>query len=117
MYLEGIAELQKAKDEAGGPLFAIAALGNAYGVSGHRAEALASLQELKRIAATKYVPSPYFAGVCIGLGDKDQAFNWLNKAVREHSEYLIYLNVEPMGDPLRSDPRFRDVIQRIGLLP
>ncbi len=47
--------------------------------------------------------------IYIGLGDKDQAFAWLDKAYQEHCDYLVYLPTDPMADPLRNDPRFRRV--------
>ena len=69
------------------------------------------MNELKQ----KYV-SPYFiALVYVGLGEKDQAFAWLEKAYQERHPYLILIKVEPVFDVLRSDPRFQDLVQRIGL--
>ena len=49
------------------------------------------------------------------LDQRDQAFEWLHKAVDQRSGWLVYLNVDPIWDPIRSDPRFADVLQRIGL--
>jgi hypothetical protein len=60
--------------------------------------------------------SPYeIAVVYVGLGDKEQAFVWLERAYREHSSWLSYLNVEFRLDPLHSDPRFADLVRRVGL--
>lgn len=112
---EAIAELEKAKQMSGGHPAMIMALGHAYGVSGRKAEALQTLRELNGLAKKRYVPAMYFAAVYTGLSDKDQAFRWMDKAYRERTDYLIFLNVEPMADPLRSDARFQDLLRRIGL--
>jgi hypothetical protein len=56
-----------------------------------------------------------FAVIYLGLGEKDQAFAWLEKAYEERSFLLAYLKVDPIWDPLRSDPRFADLVRRIGL--
>jgi hypothetical protein len=66
--------------------------------------------------AKRYVSALYFAGVYNGLGDKKTALDWLEKAYRERNDRLIYLNVDPMADPLRSEPRFRDLMKRLHLL-
>jgi len=63
-----------------------------------------------------YVPALFVSAVYTGLGDRDRAMQWLQKAYDERTEYLIFLNVEPMADPLRSDPRFKDLLRRVGLL-
>ena len=112
---EAITELEKANALSGGHPAMLMALGNAYGVSGRKAEALQTLYDLNGLAKKRYVPAMYFAAVYTGLGDKNQAFLWLNKAYQERTDYLIYLNVEPMADPLRSDARFQDLVRRIGL--
>jgi hypothetical protein len=63
----------------------------------------------------RYV-SPYsIALIYTGLGEKEQAFAWLEKAYEDRSSLMIYLKVEPMLDSLRSDPRFTDLLHRIGL--
>jgi len=63
------------------------------------------------------VSSYYFALGYAGLGEKDQAFTWLEKAYEERSGFLPNLKVNPIWDPLRSDPRFADLIRRVGLQP
>jgi TolB-like protein/DNA-binding winged helix-turn-helix (wHTH) protein len=91
-------------------------LGHALAVAGRRAEALAVLEGLRQLSATRYV-SPYsVALVHAGLGDRDQAFAWLDKAYDERSDYMPYLKLEPMLDGLRSDPRFDALVRRVGLL-
>ncbi len=114
---EAIAELKKAEALAGGPspVFTMA-LGHAYAVSGDRAAALKSLAELNAMGAKGYVPALFVSAIYTGLGDHEHAMRWLQKAYDERTEYLIFLNVEPMADPLRSDPRFKDLLRRVGLL-
>ena len=94
-----------------------AALGHAYAVAGKRVEAQRTIERLKVTAERRYI-SPYsIAVIYLGLGDKEQAFAWLNRAYQERDNWLIYLNVEPRLDPLRSDARFTDLLRRVGLSP
>jgi hypothetical protein len=84
-------------------------------VAGKKTEALAILHELLQMSAQRYV-SPYsIALVYVGLGDRDQAFQWLDKAYDEHSVRLINIAVHPRLTGLRSDPRFTALVKRIGL--
>ncbi len=115
MYSEAIAKFQKGKELSEGSPIMLMALGYAYAASGNRAEAHKMLTQLQRLSTQRYVPALYFSAVYTGLGDKSQAFHWLEKAVEERSEQLVYLKVEPMADGLRSDPRFREVLRRIGV--
>jgi TolB-like protein/DNA-binding winged helix-turn-helix (wHTH) protein/Flp pilus assembly protein TadD len=92
-----------------------AALGHAYAVAGRRIEAQRTIEKLKVAAERQYI-SPYsIAVIYLGLGDKEQAFTWLNRAYQERDNWLVYLNVEPRLDPLRSDSRFTDLLRRVGL--
>jgi serine/threonine protein kinase/tetratricopeptide (TPR) repeat protein len=115
MFTEAIAEIQKAIDFSGSSPLSFAALGHTYAVSGRRAEAERVLNQLKGSSKQTYI-SPYgIAAIHAGLGEKDQAFLWLEKAYEERSGWLIWLRAEPGSDPLRSDPRFQDLLRRIGL--
>jgi serine/threonine protein kinase/Flp pilus assembly protein TadD len=115
MFTEAIAEIQKAIDFSGSSPLSLAALGHTYAVSGRRAEAERVLNQLKDSSKQTYI-SPYgIAAIHAGLGEKDQAFLWLEKAYEERSGWLIWLRAEPGSDPLRSDPRFQDLLRRIGL--
>ncbi len=114
MFSEAISEYEKARQIDSSP-WVLAPLGNGYAVAGRTADARKVLTELDAAAKQRYV-SPYnYALVYTGLGDKDQAFAWLNKADQERNDYLIYLKVEPLFDSLRSDPRFADLLKRIGV--
>src|SRR5262245_48190961 len=94
-----------------------AALGHAYAVAGRRVEAQRTIERLKVAAERRFI-SPYsIAVIYLGLGDKEQAFAWLNRAYQERDNWLIYLKVEPRLDPLRSDARFGNLLRRVGLSP
>ncbi|MEP6743035.1 MAG: hypothetical protein ABJB61_11095 [bacterium] len=83
--------------------------------SGKRDEALKLLSELKQESASNYVQSYTFALIYIGLGDKEEALNWLEKEVSGHSEIASSLAVDPELDGLRSEPRFKDLLKRMNL--
>ena len=85
--------------------------------AGNPAEAVKTLQSLSELSKQRYIPAYYFAIVHAGLGQKDQAFAWLEKSYQERSNYLLFLNVIGSMVPLRSDPRFQDLVRRIGLPP
>jgi DNA-binding winged helix-turn-helix (wHTH) protein/TolB-like protein/Tfp pilus assembly protein PilF len=115
MHQEAIDEIQKALKLSEGSTRALATLGYAYAVAGKRAEALKVIANLDELAKQKYV-SPYFIAVIYaGLKDRDAAFAALEKAFEERQPYLTHLNVEPVFANLREDPRFDDLLRRIGL--
>ncbi len=93
----------------------LALLGHLYAVTGRQAAAREIISQLQKISESRYVPSVYVALIYIGLGDKDHAFVWLDKAYEERCDYLVYLPTDPMADPLRSDPRFAALLERLGL--
>jgi TolB-like protein/DNA-binding winged helix-turn-helix (wHTH) protein/Tfp pilus assembly protein PilF len=112
---EAIAASQKAVDLSGRTPGALGILGLAYGLADRKAEANKILDELLKLNKTRYVTPAAFVNVYIGLGDKDKAFEWLERAFQERSNYVAYLKVFPIADPLRSDPRFADLLRRVGL--
>lgn len=89
--------------------------GHALAVSGDKGEAQKMLAKLHTLAQTRYVPAIYFAVMHVGLGENDAAFTWFDKALKERSDRLVYLGVDPLVDPVRSDERFRKLLSRIGL--
>jgi tetratricopeptide (TPR) repeat protein len=115
MYPQAIAEYQKAQATLGETPAIVMAIGYANAKSGNRAAARKALEELRAQSKSRYVPALYFGAVYIGLGDADAGMSWLEKAYREHSDYLIYLNADPMADTLRSNPRFQAVLRKIGI--
>jgi tetratricopeptide (TPR) repeat protein len=94
---------------------ALGILGLAYGLAGRKAEAIKVLNELHELNKSRYVTPAALVNVYIGLGDKEQAFVWLEKAFQERSNFVAFLKVFPLLDSIRSDPRFDDLIRRVGL--
>ncbi len=86
-----------------------------YSKIGKRAEALKKIEELKKIAQEKYVSPYYFALAYTSLGDKNQAFEWLEKAFAAREGRMTLIKVDPLLDDLHSDPRFTDLLKRVGL--
>jgi serine/threonine-protein kinase len=107
-YEEALAALQKTTTLSPSLNFK-ASLGHAYGAAGKKREARAVLDALMEQAKQRYVPSYYFALTHAGLGEKDRAFEWLEKACAERSTLLAYLKMDPRLAGLRSDPRFGDL--------
>jgi eukaryotic-like serine/threonine-protein kinase len=116
MYEEAIAEFSKAKTISENNPFVIAGLGHVYGLSGNRKKAQELIFELKELSNRRYVSAYDMAVIYSGLGERDQAFAWLEKAYQERAGSLVYLKVEPVFDPIRSDRRFADLLRRVGIL-
>ncbi len=116
-FKEALAELQRAREsEENNWTVAFLAIGNAG--SGNRVEALKLLEQPKKASTQRYVPPYPFAQIYSTLGDRSQAFKWLEKAYEDRSGSLIgALKWDPLLDPLRSDPRFEDLLRRMGLPP
>jgi len=110
---EAIAELQKAVQLSGGAATCMANLARAYAVSGKRNEAVQLLNELKKRATPGASHGTEIAMMYAALGDRDQAMNWLDKGFEERFNPGVLLR--PGFDPLRSDPRFEDLVRRVGL--
>lgn len=89
-------------------------LGQAEGASGNRIEADRILAQLKAQGTRRYVSPVGIAVVYLGMGDKPQAMEWLEKGYAERADWLVYLRTEPVFDSLRSDPRFQDLLHRLG---
>jgi len=115
MYAEAIAELEKQVRLSQGGSYELADLGYAFALVGRRAEALKILDQIDAMAKQRYVPALPRAMIYIGLGDKDQAIRWLENAYDERSSQITWLKVDPTWDPLRGDPRFQDLLRRMGL--
>lgn len=112
-FSEGFAELQKAKQLEETP-DVLSELGYAYALSGRREQAEKALEDLQGASGRRFVSPDRYAEIYAGLGDKDKAFQWLEKAYREGG-LLTGLKVDPVWDNLRTDPRFADLLKRVGL--
>ena len=106
-------ELQKAMQLSGGSPTCAANLARAYAASGKQVEAVVLLNDLTNRSTPGYAHAPEIAMVYAALGDKDQALTWLEKAFEDRSNPGVLLR--PGFDSLRSDPRFQDLVRRIGL--
>ena len=113
-YQEAIVDIKRAVALSGGNTRAIATLGHAQAVAGNRKEAQVVLNQLMERSRQGYVSPYYFALLYTGLGEKDLALEWLEKAYEERQPYLYLLKVEPVFDGLHSDPRFQDLLRRLG---
>ncbi|HEY0703902.1 MAG TPA: protein kinase [Candidatus Acidoferrales bacterium] len=114
-YNEAIAAGEKAVATSGGSPLMRAALAQTLGAAGRKKEAVAILDDLTTLAQKKYVAPYFFAGIHVGLGEADRALACLEAAEAEHSHWLIYLHMDPAMDPLRTNPSFQQLLQRIGL--
>ena len=110
---EAVAQFQKAVQIENSIPEVLAALGHGYGMSGRKADALKIIRDLQERSKKEFVPSYSVATVYIGLGMKEEALQYLVKSYEEGSFYMIHLKVDPLLDPLRSDARFTNVVQRV----
>ena len=110
-----IEEFKKAISLSGGSPLMRASLGRAYAKSQKKHEANEMLNELNELSKQQYVSAYEVATIYVALGNNEEAFQLLEQAYGEHSFHLVYLNVSPQFKPVRSDWRFQDLVQRIGL--
>jgi len=115
MYTEALQQFAEGRKVSGDHPVFIALHGHALGLTGDRAGALMAATELQHLSQSRYVSPLYFAAVDIGLGQKKSALDFLDKAYKERTDRLVYLNVDPMADPLRDEGRFRDLMTRLNL--
>jgi len=116
-YSPAIDEFEKVVTLSGGNPLYRAFLGAAYGRAGRRSEALNVLHQLQQVAGERRVAPEAFSLVYIGLGDNDQVFAWADQAYAQRSGILARIKVEPILDPVRPDPRFAALLQRLGFQP
>ena len=116
MFDDAVREFQKAADLFNDPMMK-AWIARTYALAGKRAEAERVLSEVKALSKQKYA-SPYpMASIYAALGQKDFAFEWLERVYKDHSYYVVWLNIDRAFDGLRSDARFQDLLNRIGIAP
>jgi len=114
-YELAIAEGQKGVKLSGGSPLMSAALAQTLATAGRKKKAIQILDDLTKLAKQKYVAPYFFAGMHIGLGEDERAIEYLERSYQEHSHWLIYLHIDPSMDALRSNPRFQDLLLRVGL--
>jgi TolB-like protein/Tfp pilus assembly protein PilF len=113
MHPEAIAAIEMAARLSGNRQ-ASAALAFVYARVGRTGEARAILSEMEQAAAVRYLASPQFALVHLGLGETDRALDWLKRGFEERSYFMIYLQADPFYDELRSQPRFTLLLDKMG---
>ena len=118
MYSDAISEARRAREIAGASgAHAEGFLGYALAKFGKEAEARSVLEGLLKSSAERYVSPQHIALVYNGLGEHDEALAWLERASAQRSTGMVFLKVEPKWHNLRSDPRFQDLLRRVGLPP
>ena len=117
MYAEAIAALKEARSRDSGSPRILGLLAYADAVSGNREDALGIVEALKSAAETDDDAPLSIAQVFVGLDDREHAFEWLEKAYQRRAWGLRMLKTAFTLDPLRSDPRFKDLLRRVGLPP
>ena len=112
---EAIAAFQKAVAVSPGDVHNYSNLAHAFASAGRKAEALKILDELRERSKEAYVPAFAIARIYEGLGDKDAAFEWLDKAYEERSSWIPFIDSGRRLDSLRGDARFTALLKKIGL--
>jgi TolB-like protein/tetratricopeptide (TPR) repeat protein len=115
MYREGLSALETYSALSRRSAASLALLGYAHAQLGERKESQQMIEALKATSQQTFVPAFFVALIYAGLEDQDQAFTWLEKAYEERFNRIAYLNLEAFWDPLRSDPRFADLLRRVGI--
>jgi serine/threonine protein kinase/tetratricopeptide (TPR) repeat protein len=112
---DAIRELELADSLSPHTIRNMALLGDAYALAGRRVQTRKLLAELISLTGKRYISPAYMAIPCIGLGQKDRALDWLEKAYDDRSDWMVLLQTEPVFDPLRSDPRFQELLHKVGV--
>jgi predicted Zn-dependent protease len=115
MYSAALSEYEQALTLSKGHSMVLAMKGYTFAISGQRAEALKVLKELKARTAREYVTPMRFAVLYAALGEKDEAFKWLNTACDKRDLLVMYVKVMPFLDTLRNDQRFPILLRRLNL--
>ena len=115
MFDEAIAECKKLLSLSGGAPLHRLAIARCYASAGRSEEAQEILRDILTSSKGDYVPSGNVAFVYAALGEKERAFEWLERAYEERSSWMTTLSTDPRYDPLRSDLRFADLLRRVGL--
>jgi serine/threonine-protein kinase len=114
-YEEGIAEFEKARSLGGETPVLLGAFGQTLALAGRRGEALAVLEQLRQMSRTRWVPSGALGILNLGLGEIETALTHFEQAVDARERAVAGFKVHPLYEPLRGQPRFQKLVQRIGL--
>ena len=114
LFDEALAELEKAKRDRKNDSILIYSTGLVYAAQGKRAEALQIIKELEQISGANLSEAHWIAKIYSALNEKDLAFTWLERGLAAGALGFFYKD-EPVWDPLRSDPRFADLLRRMGI--
>jgi len=117
MYGEAVAQADKVLSTwpTGEDVLIFSFLGWVYSVSGQQEKARSLLNRMLDLRARRYVDAYIIGEVYAGLGEKDKAFEWINKAYEEHAGQMIFIKVDPWIKNLRSDPRYKELLKKVGL--
>jgi tetratricopeptide (TPR) repeat protein len=115
MFAKAVVKARKARELNSSNSQTTAALGYALAKSGKQAEARAVLEELLRLSTQRYVSNGNIALVYNGLDKRDETFLWLQRGFEQRDPKIVFLKVEPKWNNLRDDPRFQDLLRRVGL--
>jgi tetratricopeptide (TPR) repeat protein len=115
MYKEAIAAVKKGIKLSGSLPLWTAVLGALYAAAGKKDEALKVIEELNEVSQQRYLPPMGMAICYMVLNKKELVFEWLEKAYQQRDGFLVYVNLYPVFDPLRSDPRFQSFLRRLNL--
>ncbi len=115
LYPEAISEAEKAASYSGRTPRYVAGVGHALAAAGKRTEAHNIIDELAQTSKSVNVSPSYFAGIYSMLGERDQAFEWLEKAYQVRDYQLTPIMIDPVFGSIRSDPRYTDLLRRMGL--
>jgi tetratricopeptide (TPR) repeat protein len=115
MYEEAISMLQKGRSLSGDIPSILGALGQTYALANRAGDARRLLEELAELAKRRHVSSTCFALIHLGLGEKEQALDWLETGARGRETSLAGLKVHPAYDNLRGEPRFQALLRKLGM--
>jgi TolB-like protein/DNA-binding winged helix-turn-helix (wHTH) protein/Tfp pilus assembly protein PilF len=113
MYPEAIAAVERCVVRSGRAPLLLASLASVYGLAGRKREAVKLIDELKEGSRQHHISASLFTEAYIGLGEKDEAMTWLERAYEEHDQWMVYIKSYPGWDALRSEPRFQALVRRM----
>ncbi|TNF78442.1 MAG: tetratricopeptide repeat protein [Acidobacteria bacterium] len=116
-FEQAIAAFERAVESSGRSPMMLAALGRVFADQGRSDRASELLEELERTAEKTYVPCYYIAAIHSGSGERELTLEWLERACEQRESWMVFLNIDPIWDGYRSEPRFQALVERVGLPP